>query len=147
MSRILAIDYGKKRCGLAVSDPLRIVAGGLTTVASAELCKFIMDYCAKEDVGVIAIGEPHKMNGEESETMTYIRQFLNQLRKKMPDAKVVFVDERFTTKIAQRAMIDGGVSKKNRNNKNGLVDMVSATIILETYMEMERNGLPLNSIF
>lgn len=147
MSRILAIDYGKKRCGLAVSDPLQIVAGGLTTVASADLCKYIQDYCAKEDVGVIVIGEPHKLNGEESETMTYIRQFLNQLRKKMPDANVVFVDERFTTKIAQRAMIDGGVSKKNRNNKNGLVDMVSATIILETYMEMQRNGLPSNPIF
>lgn len=146
MSRILAIDYGKKRCGLAVSDPLRIVAGGLTTVASADLAKYIVDYCAREDVGVIVIGEPHKLNGEESETMTYIRQFLNQLRKKMPDANVVFVDERFTTKIAQRAMIDGGVSKKNRNNKNGLVDMVSATIILETYMDMERNGLPPKSI-
>lgn len=147
MSRVLAIDYGKKRCGLAVSDPLRIVAGGLTTVASSELCKFVVEYCAKEDVGVIVIGEPHKMNGEESETMTYIRQFLNQLRKKMPTANVVFCDERFTTKIAQRAMIDGGVSKKNRNNKNGLVDMVSATIILETYMEMERNGLTAKSIF
>lgn len=146
MSRALAIDYGKKRCGLAVSDPLRIVAGGLTTVASADLAKYIVDYCAREDVGVIVIGEPHKLNGEESETMTYIRQFLNQLRKKMPDANVVFVDERFTTKIAQRAMIDGGVSKKNRNNKNGLVDMVSATIILETYMDMERNGLPFKSI-
>ncbi|MGN0029804.1 MAG: Holliday junction resolvase RuvX [Marinilabiliaceae bacterium] len=146
MSRILAIDYGKKRCGLAVSDPLRIVAGGLATVASADLAKYIVDYCAREDVGVIVIGEPHKLNGEESETMTYIRQFLNQLRKKMPDANVVFVDERFTTKIAQRAMIDGGVSKKNRNNKNGLVDMVSATIILETYMDMERNGLPFKSI-
>lgn len=146
MSRVLAIDYGKKRCGLAVSDPLRIVAGGLTTVASADLAKYIVDYCAREDVGVIVIGEPHKLNGEESETMTYIRQFLNQLRKKMPDANVVFVDERFTTKIAQRAMIDGGVSKKNRNNKNGLVDMVSATIILETYMDMERNGLPFKSI-
>lgn len=146
MSRILAIDYGKKRCGLAVSDPLRIVAGGLTTVASADLARYIVDYCAREDVGVVVIGEPHKLNGEESETMTYIRQFLNQLRKKMPDANVVFVDERFTTKIAQRAMIDGGVSKKNRNNKNGLVDMVSATIILETYMDMERNGLPFKSI-
>lgn len=146
MSRILAIDYGKKRCGLAVSDPLRIVAGGLTTVASADLAKYIVDYCAREDVGVIVLGEPHKLNGEESETMMYIRQFLNQLRKKMPNANVVFVDERFTTKIAQRAMIDGGVSKKNRNNKNGLVDMVSATIILETYMDMERNGLPFKSI-
>ncbi len=145
MSRILAIDYGKKRCGLAVSDPSRIVAGGLTTVASHDLVKFIKDYMAREDVGVIVVGEPHKMNGEESETMTYIRQFLNQLRKYIPDANVVMVDERFTTKIAQRAMIDGGVSKKNRNNKNGLVDMVSATIILETYMEMLRNGVSLSS--
>ena len=147
MSRVLAIDYGKKRCGLAVSDPLRIVAGGLSTVASNELAKFVKDYIAREDVGVIVIGEPHKLNGEESESMMYIRQFLNQLKKVVPDANVVFVDERFTTKIAQRAMIDGGVSKKNRNNKNGLVDMVSATIILETYMEMERDGLSFRSAF
>ena len=100
MSRVLAIDYGKKRCGLAVSDPLRIVAGGLSTVASNELAKFVKDYLAREDVGVIVIGEPHKLNGEASETMTYIRQFLNQLKKVVPDANVVFVDERFTTKIA-----------------------------------------------
>lgn len=144
MSRILAIDYGKKRCGLAVSDPMRIIAGGLTTVASHELVKFIKDYVAKEDVGVIVVGEPHKLNGVESETMAYIRPFLSQLRKALPDMKVEMVDERFTTRIAQRAMIDGGVSKKNRNNKNGLVDMVSATVILETYMEMLRNGVSYN---
>ena len=141
MSRILAIDYGKKRCGLAVSDPMQIIAGGLTTVASHELVKFIKDYVSKEDVGVIVVGEPHKLNGVESETMTYIRPFLSQLRKALPDMKVEMVDERFTTRIAQRAMIDGGVSKKNRNNKNGLVDMVSATVILEPYMEMLRNGV------
>ncbi len=144
MSRILAIDYGKKRCGLAVSDPMRIIAGGLTTVASHELVKFLKDYVAKEDVGVIVVGEPHKLNGVESETMTYIRPFLSQLRKALPEMKVEMVDERFTTKIAQQAMIDGGVSKKNRNNKNGLVDMVSATVILETYMEMLRNGVSYN---
>ncbi len=144
MSRILAIDYGKKRCGLAVSDPMRIIAGGLTTVASHELVKFIKDYVSKEEVGVIVVGEPHKLNGVESETMTYIRPFLSQLRKALPDMKVEMVDERFTTRIAQRAMIDGGVSKKNRNNKNGLVDMVSATVILETYMEMLRNGVSYN---
>ncbi len=144
MSRILAIDYGKKRCGLAVSDPMRIIAGGLTTVASHELVKFLKDYVAKEDVGVIVVGEPHKLNGVESETMTYIRPFLSQLRKALPEMKVEMVDERFTTKIAQQAMIDGGVSKKNRNNKNGLVDMVSATVILETYMEMIRNGVSYN---
>ncbi len=144
MSRILAIDYGKKRCGLAVSDPMRIIAGGLTTVASHELVKFLKDYVTKEDVGVIVVGEPHKLNGVESETMTYIRPFLSQLRKALPEMKVEMVDERFTTKIAQQAMIDGGVSKKNRNNKNGLVDMVSATVILETYMEMLRNGVSYN---
>ncbi len=144
MSRILAIDYGKKRCGLAVSDPMRIIAGGLTTVASHELVKFLKDYVAKEDVGVIVVGEPHKLNGVESETMTYIRPFLSQLRKALPEMKIEMVDERFTTKIAQQAMIDGGVSKKNRNNKNGLVDMVSATVILETYMEMLRNGVSYN---
>lgn len=144
MSRILAIDYGKKRCGLAVSDPMQIIAGGLTTVASHELVKFIKDYVAKEDVGVIVVGEPHKLNGVESETMAYIRPFLSQLQKALPDMKVEMVDERFTTRIAQRAMIEGGVSKKNRNNKNGLVDMVSATVILETYMEMLRNGVSYN---
>ncbi len=144
MSRILAIDYGKKRCGLAVSDPMRIIAGGLTTVASHELVKFLKDYVTKEDVGVIVVGEPHKLNGVESETMTYIRPFLSQLRKALPEMKIEMVDERFTTKIAQQAMIDGGVSKKNRNNKNGLVDMVSATVILETYMEMLRNGVSYN---
>ncbi len=144
MSRILAIDYGKKRCGLAVSDPMRIIAGGLTTVASHELVKFLKDYVAKEGVGVIVVGEPHKLNGVESETMTYIRPFLSQLRKALPEMKIEMVDERFTTKIAQQAMIDGGVSKKNRNNKNGLVDMVSATVILETYMEMLRNGVSYN---
>ncbi len=144
MSRILAIDYGKKRCGLAVSDPMRIIAGGLTTVASHELVKYLKDYVSKEEVGVIVVGEPHKLNGVESETMTYIRPFLSQLRKALPDMKVEMVDERFTTKIAQRAMIEGGVSKKNRNNKSGLVDMVSATVILETYMEMLRNGVSYN---
>ncbi|MBQ3635170.1 MAG: Holliday junction resolvase RuvX [Bacteroidales bacterium] len=138
MSRILAIDYGKKRCGIAVSDPMRIVAGGLTTVATGELMKFVKDYVQKEDVGVIVMGEPRQMDGSESETMAYIKPFLGRLRKELPDMKVEMVDERFTTKLAQRAMIDGGVSKKDRNNKNGLVDMVSATIILQTYMEMSR---------
>ena len=138
MSRILAIDYGKKRCGIAVSDPMRIVAGGLTTVATGELMKFVKDYVQKEDVGVIVMGEPRQMDGSESETMAYIKPFLGRLRKELPDMKVEMVDERFTTKLAQRAMIDGGVSKKDRNNKNGLVDMVSATIILQTYMEMSK---------
>ena len=131
MSRILAIDYGKKRCGLAVSDPMRIIASPLTTVSSSELLKFVKDYAAREDVGVIVMGEPHKLNGEDSETMAYIRPFLASMPIEM-------IDERFTTKIAQKAMIDGGVSKKGRNNKNGVVDMVSASLILQTYMERIR---------
>ena len=131
MGRILAIDYGKKRCGLAVSDPMRIIASPLTTVSSSELLKFVKDYAAREDVGVIVMGEPHKLNGEDSETMAYIRPFLASLPIEM-------IDERFTTKIAQKAMIDGGVSKKGRNNKNGVVDMVSASLILQTYMERIR---------
>ncbi len=138
MSRILAIDYGKKRCGLAVSDPDRIIAGPLATVAAHELLKFLQDYTSHEDVGVIVMGEPHRLDGTDSETMSYIRPFLRQLKKAMPDMPVEMVDERFTTRIAQRAMIDGGVSKKDRNNKNGLVDRVSATLILETYMEKLR---------
>ncbi len=138
MSRILAIDYGKKRCGLAVSDPDRIIAGPLATVAAHELLKFLQDYTSREDVGVIVMGEPHRLDGTDSETMSYIRPFLRQLKKAMPDMPVEMVDERFTTRIAQRAMIDGGVSKKDRNNKNGLVDRVSATLILETYMEKLR---------
>lgn len=146
MSRILAIDYGKKRCGIAVSDPMRIVAGGLTTVSSAELPAYIKKYVQQEDVGIIVIGEPKKMDGTESETMTYIRPFLNHLRKVLPDIPLALVDERFTTKLAQRAMIDGGVKKKGRDNKNGVVDMVSATIILETFMDMERNGVKPNIV-
>lgn len=138
MSRILAIDYGKKRCGLAVSDPNRIIAGPLTTVPAHELLKFLQDYVPCENVGLIVMGEPHRLDGSDSETMSYIRPFLKQLQKAMPNIPVEMVDERFTTRMAQRAMIDGGVSKKDRNNKNGLVDKVSATIILESYMEKIR---------
>lgn len=138
MSRILAIDYGKKRCGLAVSDPMRIIAGPLATVRAADLLDFVKAYAAKEEVGVVVVGEPHRLDGTDSETMAYIRPFVKALRKAMPGVDVEMVDERFTTKIAQRAMIDGGVSKKDRNNKSGLVDRVSATLILETYMERQR---------
>lgn len=138
MSRILAIDYGKKRCGLAASDPMRIIAGPLATVRAADLLDFVKAYAAKEEVGVVVVGEPHRLDGTDSETMAHIRPFVKALRKAMPGVDVEMVDERFTTKIAQRAMIDGGVSKKDRNNKSGLVDRVSATLILETYMERQR---------
>ena len=143
MARILAIDYGKKRCGLAVSDPLQIIANPLDTVPAHQLLKFITDYVAREEVSTIVIGEPHKLDGSDSETMTYIRPFLRQLKKALPNMPVEMVDERFTTIIATQAMIDGGVSKKDRNNKSGLVDRVSATLILETYMEKLRFSSPL----
>ena len=140
VGRILAIDFGRKRCGVAVTDPLQIVAGGLSTVATSEILTFVKKYVSEEVVDLLVVGEPHQMNGDESETMNYIRPFLGNLHKALPALNVVMVDERFTTKIAQRAIIQGGVSKKDRNNKSGLVDMVSAQIILETYLDMKNSG-------
>lgn len=134
MGRLLAIDYGKKRCGIAVSDPMKIIANGLTTVATHELFDWLKEYMKKEEVEVLIIGEPKKVTGEYSETMKYIDPFVNRVRKAYPTLKIEMVDERFTTKIAFQAMLDGGVRKQDRNNKNGTVDMVSATIILQTYM-------------
>lgn len=134
MGRLLAIDYGKKRCGIAVSDPMKIIANGLTTVATHELFDWLKNYMSKEEVDVLIIGEPKKITGEYSETMKYIEPFVNRVRKNFPTLKIEMVDERFTTKLAFQAMIDGGVKKHNRDNKNGTVDMVSATIILQTYM-------------
>jgi putative Holliday junction resolvase len=134
MGRLLAIDYGKKRCGIAVSDPMKIIANGLTTVATHELFDWLKNYMSKEEVDVLIIGEPKKVTGEYSETMKYIEPFVNRVRKNFPTLKIEMVDERFTTKLAFQAMIDGGVKKHNRDNKNGTVDMVSATIILQTYM-------------
>lgn len=134
MGRLLAIDYGKKRCGIAVSDPMKIIANGLTTVATHELFDWLKNYMSKEEIDVLIIGEPKKVTGEYSETMKYIEPFVNRVRKNFPTLKIEMVDERFTTKLAFQAMIDGGVKKHNRDNKNGTVDMVSATIILQTYM-------------
>ena len=134
MGRLLAIDYGKKRCGIAVSDPMKIIANGLTTVATHELFDWLSGYMKQEDVEALIIGEPKKVTGEYSETMKYIEPFINRVRKVYPNLRIEMVDERFTTKLAFQAMLDGGVKKQGRNNKNGTVDMVSATIILQTYM-------------
>ncbi len=135
MGRILAIDYGKKRCGIAVSDPQKIIANGLTTVATHELIDFLKKYSATEDVELIVLGEPKRVDGTDSETMNYIRPFLARMKKEMPQMKIEMVDERFTTKLAFQSMLDAGLKKSSRNNKNGIVDKVSATIILQTYME------------
>ncbi len=138
MGRIIAIDYGKKRTGIAVTDPMQIIANGLTCVATHELFDFLKQYMQTEQVERIVIGKPQKVNGEDSETMKYIVPFVNRLKKSYPNLPIELIDERFTTKIAFQAMIDGGVKKKDRNCHNGTVDMVSATIILQTYMEMNR---------
>lgn len=134
MGRILAIDFGTKRTGIAVTDVLRIVPGGLTTVATHELFQFLADYFAKEPVDVVVIGHPTNMNGEESASMKQIRPFVDKFRKQYPDKQVVMFDERFTSVLAQRAILDAGIKKMARRNK-ALVDEVSATIILQSYMD------------
>lgn len=134
MSRILAIDYGQKRTGIAVTDTLQMIANGLTTVDTKDLEKFITDYVGKEDVSTIVVGKPTQMNGENSENMKRIEPFFNRLKKLFPQKEVVYYDERFTSVLAHQAMLQSGIGKKARQNK-GLVDKISATIILEDYMQ------------
>lgn len=137
MARILSVDYGKKRTGLAVTDPLQIIPGGLATVPTSGLFEFLKDYVAKEDVELIIIGEPRQPNGEPSENLGRVRQFVNRWRKGMPDVPIEFYDERFTSVLAHRAIIDSGIGKMARRNK-ALVDEISATIILQDYMASRR---------
>ena len=137
MSRILAIDYGPKRTGIAVTDTLQMIANGLATVETKELEKFIVDYVAKEDVSVIVVGKPTQMNGEDSENMKRIEPFFNRLKKLFPEKEITYYDERFTSVLAHQTMLQSGIGKKARQNK-ALVDKISATIILEDYMQ--RNG-------
>lgn len=137
MSRILAIDYGKKRTGIAVTDPMQIIANGLTTVPTHTLMDFLMNYVQKEQVERIIIGHPKQMNNEDSENMKNIVPFMNQLKKKMPQMPVELVDERFTSVLAHQAMLTGGLKKRDRQNK-ALVDEISATIILQSYMESRK---------
>lgn len=133
MGRILAIDYGQKRTGIAVSDPLKIIAGGLTTVETSTLFDFLADYMSKEQVEKIVVGKPMQTNGEESENMKRITPFVNRLKKLYPNLPIEYFDERFTSVLAHKAMIDSGIGKKARQDK-ALVDKISATIILEEYM-------------
>ena len=137
MSRILAIDYGKKRTGIAVTDVLQIIANGLTTVPTTELMDFIRKYVEKEPVERIIVGHPKQMNNEDSENMKRIVPFVNQLKKALPQIPVEMYDERFTSVLAHQAMIDGGLKKKARQNK-ALVDEISAIIILQSYMESKK---------
>lgn len=138
MGRILAIDYGRRRTGLAVTDILRITANPLATVETRELMDFLRAYIYKESVDVVVIGHPTQMNGEDSESMNYIRPFMGNFRKAFPDIELVMYDERFTSVLAHRAMIDGGMKKKQRQDK-AVVDKIAATIILEGYLERIMN--------
>lgn len=137
MGRILAIDYGKKRTGLAVTDILHLIPGGLTTVNSNEVLQYIINYCTKENVERIIIGLPKQMNYEPSESMQYIEPFYKALTKRLPNIPVEYCDERFTTVLAHRAMLEGGLRKKERQNK-ALADEVSAVILLQSYMESRK---------
>ena len=140
MGRILAIDYGKKRTGLAVTDELQIIAGGLTTVETTALLDFILNYVKREKVERVIVGLPKNMNNEYSENMIRIEPFVNRLRKLLPDVPVEYYDERFTSQLAHRVMLDAGLGKKARQNK-ALVDEISATIILQSYMESTRMNM------
>lgn len=137
MGRILAIDYGRKRTGLAVTDSLQLIAGGLTTVSTHELLKYLTDYTTREGVERILIGLPKQMNNELSESMKYIEPFVRTLKKTLPDMPIEYVDERFTSVLAHQAMLDGGLKKKDRQNK-ALVDEISAVILLQSYLESKR---------
>lgn len=138
MGRILAIDYGKKRVGLAVSDPCGIIATGLQTVLSHEVLKFLQDYGSHEKIDLFVVGHPKQMDNSDSESMNYLKPFLTALKRKFPDIPIVMYDERFTSVLAHRALIEGGAKKKTRQNK-ALIDTMSATIILTSYMEQQRN--------
>lgn len=138
MGRILGIDYGRKRTGLAVTDTLQIVAGNLATVPTHTLLSFIKDYLTREPVDRIVIGKPTQLNGEPSESMKYITPFVMLLHKELPDMPIVMYDERFTSTIAHRAMIDGGMKKSDRRDK-ARVDSIAATIILNDYLQSKYN--------
>jgi putative Holliday junction resolvase len=133
MGRILAIDFGKVRTGLAVTDELQIIASGLTTVNTKELIPFLKEYISKESVELFVIGLPKQMNNEASESEALIAPFINKLETQIPNIPIKRIDERFTSKMAFQTMIDSGLKKKQRQNK-ALVDEISATIILQSYL-------------
>lgn len=140
MGRIIAIDYGRKRTGLAASDTLQMIANGLGTVPSGEVVQYLSDYVRKEPVDTFVVGLPKQMNNEPSENMKYVEAFVSHLKRTIPNIPVVYYDERFTSVLAHRAMLEGGLKKKKRQDK-GLVDEISAVIILQAYMESKKYQL------
>lgn len=133
----MAIDYGRVRTGLAVTDPMRIIATALTTVETPTLFQYLKDYCARETVDLFVVGEAKHMDGTPSESMQYIEPFVAKLKETFPDKEVTRVDERFTSKMAFQTMIDSGLKKKDRRNK-GMIDQIAATIMLQDYMRSEK---------
>ncbi|WP_314694669.1 Holliday junction resolvase RuvX [Tannerella forsythia] len=138
MGRIMAVDYGQKRTGLAVTDMLKMIANRLTVVSSREAMGYIAQYVSQEPVDLIVVGYPKQMNNEPSENMKRVEAFVDQLTKTLPSIPVEYYDERFTSIMAQRALIDGGLKKKKRQDK-GLVDEISAVLILQGFLERLRN--------
>lgn len=139
MGKIVAIDYGTKRTGIAETDPLQIIASGLTTVSTYELKEFMVDYLSKEDVDILVVGEPKDLRNQMSDVEKSIVPFINFIKKRFKNLEIVRVDERFTSKMAFQSMIDGGLKKKQRQDK-GMIDKVSATLILQSYLE-QNSGL------
>jgi RNAse H-fold protein YqgF len=137
MGRIIAIDYGRKRTGLAVTDKMQIIANRLCSVPSGEAANFLKDYVSKEGVDAFVVGLPRQMNNEPSENMRHVEAFVNRLRKVVPEIPIEYYDERFTSVLAHKAMIDGGLKKKKRQDK-ALVDEISAVLILQGYLESKR---------
>lgn len=138
MKRILAIDYGQKRVGIAVSDPLQIIATGLTTTHSKDIFTFLDDFISKESVETIVVGYPKRYNNSDSDAMRFVRPFFKKLQLRYPNIACILFDERFTSKIALQAMIIGGSKKKDRQQKE-TIDMISATILLQDYMNLIKN--------
>ena len=139
MGRLFAIDYGKRRCGIAVTDSLRIAANPLTTVETGKLIEFVTDYCRTNDVDAVVVGKPMNLNGEPSASMASLTPMFNRLRKLLSPKAVVMFDERFTSVLAHKAMIDGGMKKSDRRDK-GTVDMVSAAILLNDFLQSRQAG-------
>lgn len=136
--RVLSIDYGKKRTGIAVTDPLQIIANGLATVSTSELFTFLTGYVGKEQVERIVIGKPVQPNGQPSENLARVEQFVARWRKQHPEVPIEYYDERFTSVLAHRTILDSGIGKKARRENKGLVDEVSATILLQDWMQSRR---------
>lgn len=136
----MALDYGRKRVGIAVTDPMQLIANGLETVGTHSLLDFLHKYFSEEEVDTVVIGYPRKLNNEPSESVGFVNDFLKKFKQSFPDKSYYLMDERFTSKMASQAMIDGGLKKKQRQNK-ALVDKISATIILQSYLQMSDNSI------